>query len=131
MSNILVIDDEQDILSVVSLRLKRHGHEVICVRSGEEGLRFLREDKPDLILLDIRMPGLDGYEVCKRIRKSPDLKTIPILFFTIAGDQDREVPKKCAEVGAQGYILKPFSDEDLLEKITHCLSQTVPSTESF
>lgn len=123
MSKILIIDDEPDVLEVVSLRLTKHGHHVICAQSGQEGLESLKIEKPDLILLDVRMPHEDGYDICSKIRGMENLERTPIVFFTATGDNDRKVFEMCKEMGAQGYIIKPFEAADFIEKIDGYLSK--------
>ena len=78
---ILVVDDEPDILSVIAFRLKKSGYEIVTAGDGKETLDLMQNWKPDLILLDIQLPVMDGYEVCRRIKADEELKHIPIVFF--------------------------------------------------
>jgi CheY-like chemotaxis protein len=103
----------------VKFTLELNDHEVIMAKNGEDALEILYKDKPDLVLLDIRMPRLNGYEVCRTIKEDPTLQTIPVLFLSAKG-QDTEVQEGLA-TGADGYIIKPFSPDQLIEHITKAL----------
>lgn len=112
---IMVVDDEPDILKVVIFRVKRLGHEVITATNGQEALDTAHKEKPDLILLDIRLPVMDGYEVCRRIKTDEKLKHIPIVFLTASSAS--KIAEKTKELKANDYLIKPFDPEELLKKI--------------
>ncbi len=112
---ILAIDDEKDILKLLQYNLEREGYQVLCARSGEEGLEAARSKKPDLVLLDIMMPGLDGLEVCKLLRANKETKNIPILMLTAKSSEIDQVLG--LELGASDYISKPFSVKVLLARV--------------
>lgn len=112
---ILFVDDEPDQVTMVSLRLAKNGYTVVSAADGEEGLRKAFEEKPDLILMDVLMPGLDGFEVCRRLRKDPATKHIPIISTTAAGVDDIE--SQCLAAGADACVRKPYDSADLLAKI--------------
>ena len=112
---ILIIDDEPDIVKVVKFRLIKGGYEVLTAADGKEGLGFLRSIKPDLILLDFRMPFLNGDEVCKEIKKDESTKHIPVILMTASIQNALE--EKVQTMGADDYILKPFDPEELIKKI--------------
>ena len=115
MASILVVDDEPDILKVVSFRLKRAGYNVVSAADGEEALKLVQKEKPDLILLDIRLPSIDGYEICKRIKSNNALKHTPIIFLTASsGARIVDAVKKFK---ADGYLIKPFEPEELLKAV--------------
>ena len=112
---ILVVDDESDILSVVKFRLKKEGYEIIEARDGQAALDLVKKEKPDLILLDLRLPVIDGYEVCRRLKSNETLKAIPVIFMTASSAG--KVVEKSKEFQADDYIIKPFEPEVLLEKV--------------
>jgi len=118
---ILVVDDEPDIIKVVTFRLKKEGYDIQIAVDGEQGLALAETTKPDLILLDITLPKVSGYEVCERIKKNEALKQIPIIFMTAslgAGHFKDMFPK----TGAQGYVFKPFEFQNLLNEIRKFLN---------
>ena len=115
MKKILFVEDEPLILKFVSLRLESLGYKIIKAIDGAQALKLIHEKNPDLVLLDVRMPIMDGYEVCKRVRANKKLKHIPIILFT-ASDPTLVITK-VTEVGANDYIIKPFDPKELLEKI--------------
>src|SRR3989338_5031088 len=112
---ILVIDDEQDLVDMLEITLESEGYEVLKAYDGHEGLEKSRESKPDLILLDVMLPKMDGYQVCRLLKFDDSSKDIPIVMLTARNQkQDRLTGKR---VGADEYLVKPFSNEDLLKKI--------------
>jgi len=113
------VDDEEDMVFVMRVRLRAMGYEVDTSYSGEKCLEYLKNQKPDLVLLDIMLPGLSGFDVCKEIKKDPSLKEIPVLMLTAkSGEQDIQ---KAKEAGAQDYLIKPFEADELSKKIKICL----------
>ena len=112
---ILIIDDEPDIIKVVKFRLIKTGYELMTAADGREGLELARVLKPDLVLLDYRMPFLNGDEVCKEIKKDESTKHIPVILMT-ASTQDT-LKENIQTMGADDYILKPFEPEELIKKI--------------
>ena len=112
---ILVIDDEKDILKLLQYNLEREGHQVVCAKTGEEGLEAVRAKRPDLVVLDIMMPGIDGLEVCKILRANKDSKNIPILMLTAKSSEIDQIIG--LELGASDYISKPFSVKVLLARV--------------
>lgn len=113
---ILVVDDEQDILRVVTFRLKKAGYEVISAVDGQKGFDLIEGHKPDLVLLDLRLPVLNGDEVCRQVKADDKLKHIPIILLTATGSISK-IAEKTKELGADDYIMKPFDPEELIEKI--------------
>ena len=113
---ILVVDDEPAIVKVVSFRLKKAGYDVVSAGDGQEGLDLIAKIKPDLILLDLRLPVLDGFQVCQKVKADESLKSIPIIIFT-ASSTGENIDSRYKEVGADDYLIKPFEPEVLLEKI--------------
>ena len=118
---ILLIDDELDIVKLVESRLKINGYEVVVALDGQEALEKAREEKPDLILLDLMLPKLSGYKVCRMLKFDEKYKHIPIIMFTARVQESDE--KLGFEVGADAYITKPFKPEVLLEKVKELLPE--------
>ena len=112
---ILAIDDEKDILKLVQYNLEREGYQVLCEKTGEQGLETARSKQPDLIILDLMLPGMDGLEVCKILRSNRDTKHIPVLMLTAKGSEIDQVLG--LELGAVDYITKPFSVKVLAARV--------------
>jgi DNA-binding response OmpR family regulator len=112
---ILIAEDERDIRDLINFTLGFAGYEVITTSNGEEAYQAALREIPDLILLDVRMPRMTGYEVCKLLKEQASTQDIPIIFLSAKG-QESEV-KTGLEVGAEEYILKPFSPDQLVERI--------------
>jgi two-component system alkaline phosphatase synthesis response regulator PhoP len=116
---ILVVDDEIYIVHILDFSLGMEGYEVLTALDGEQALEKARAEKPDLIVLDIMMPKLDGYETCKRLKADPATKDVPVILLSAKG---RNVDQKVGfEVGADDYITKPFSPRKLVERINAIL----------
>ena len=113
-NKILLIDDELDLAEVTKMRLENAGYEVISALSGEEAFTFLQKDIPDLILLDLLLPGIHGKEICKKLKCDDRLKAIPVILFTASAS---DIPKIAKEIGADDYITKPYESEGLLGKV--------------
>ncbi len=112
---ILVVDDEEVTTELAKTFLERHGFEVICAQDGEEALSVASTEKPDLILLDVMLPKIDGFEVCQRLKNQKQFQSTPILMFTAKGlSKDIAMGEK---VGADEYIIKPFSGKALVATI--------------
>ena len=120
---ILVIDDEPELVKAITIRLGARGYyEVIPAFDGQQGLDKAGEIKPDLILLDIVMPKMDGYEVCRKLKSNPETKGIPIIIFTAStAVGPEEFEKRRISVGAEGIIKKPFEPAELLEMVNKLL----------
>ncbi len=117
---ILLVEDEKDMAYAVTLQLEAKGYEVITASDGREGLEKARMKKPDLIILDLMLPKIDGYKVCRMLKFDSKYKDIPIIIFTArAQDSDKKTGK---EVGADAYITKPFEPSALLDKIQELLA---------
>ena len=119
---ILVVDDEKSICDVLELVLSREGYEVFSANNGEEALKKLNVVLPDLIILDIIMPGIDGYEVCKRIRENPSFKKIPIIIHT--GKSKEEDILKGFKAGANEYLTKPVNLMEFIAAVKRLLNQS-------
>ena len=120
MPRILIVDDEPNIVLALEMLMKREGYEIRTVGDGEKAVEAAGTFRPDLILLDVMMPRMDGYEVCQRIRSDDSLKGIFIVMLTAKG---REVEKeKGLALGADLYITKPFSTREVVHKVKEMLA---------
>ena len=118
-TRILAVDDDDKILRVIEALLIPHGYEVITARNGREAITSMSITKPDLVLMDIFMPEMDGYSALGKIKENDATKWVPVVMVTAVG---QELNKQLAEsLGAAGYITKPFKSEELLEVISHIL----------
>jgi DNA-binding response OmpR family regulator len=112
---ILIIDDEADLVSVLRFGLEIEGFEVISAGDGEEGLRLAREQQPTLMLLDLMLPKIDGYKVCRSLKFDERYKNIPIFILSArSGEQDR---KLAMEMGADAFVTKPYEMKELVSRI--------------
>ena len=123
MSNkrILVVEDEESLLILESILLTSKGYDVQGSTNGQEALDMLAESQPDLILLDIMLPNMDGFEVCRRIKEAPETRHIPVIMLT--AKKSREDMAKGHEVGADWYITKPFKSANVVETIQRFLNK--------
>jgi phosphate regulon transcriptional regulator PhoB len=112
---ILVVDDEEDILELLKYNLSREGYQVLCTTSGEKTLNLVKTETPDLIVLDLMLPGMDGLEVTRRLKENPPTKNVPIVMLTAKGEEADIVTG--LELGADDYITKPFSPRILLARV--------------
>jgi len=117
--NILIVDDEEDILELVRYNLQKEGYSVICSANGEDALTKARNKFPDLIVLDLMLPGLDGLEICKLLKADPKTSQIPIIMLTAKGEETDVITG--LEVGADDYIAKPFSPKVLIARVRTAL----------
>jgi len=116
---ILIADDEPNIVMSLEFLMKQRGHEVRIVHDGAAALKAVAEFRPDLILLDVMMPSIGGFDVCQKVRENPEWQGIRIVMLSAKG-RDVEVTKGMA-VGADAYVTKPFSTRDLLAKVDELL----------
>jgi len=117
---LLVVDDELDMLMVIKLRLEASGYEVLTATDGLEGLNTARSSKPDLIVLDIMLPKMNGYKVARFLKFDEEYKNIPIIMLTaLSGDEDRSTG---VETGADAYLTKPFETQQLLDTVQQFLN---------
>jgi DNA-binding response OmpR family regulator len=118
---ILIVDDEPNIIVPLQFLMERSGYQVLIAQSGEEALESVSKNRPDLILLDIMLPGIDGYEVCEILRLDPEWKDTKIIFLTAKG---REVDiAKGMVLGADEYITKPFSNKQIIDCVKRLLEE--------
>ena len=119
---ILIVDDEPNVVIPLQFLMEQNGYKVMIAERGEVALDLVYRYKPDLVLLDIRLPGIDGYEVCEIIRLNPNYRNIKIIFLTVK-DRDVEIAKGMA-LGADAYMTKPFSNAELVAKVKALLEKT-------
>ncbi len=117
---VLIVDDEPNIVLPLEFLMEQNNYDVYIASSGEEAIEKIMQFKPDLILLDIMLPGIDGYEVCEIVRLKPEWRNIKIVFLTAKG-RDVDVTKGMV-LGADAYISKPFSNTDIVEKVKELLN---------
>ncbi len=125
---ILVVDDEKDLLDLIEYNLKKEGFNVLKAENGEEGIAIAKESKPDLVLLDIMMPKMDGLETVEIMRKDDDLKRMPIIFLTARSDEKTEV--EGLNKGGDDYITKPISTTKLISRIKAVMRRFDENQES-
>jgi len=118
---ILIVDDEPSIIVPVQFLMEQNGYDVMIAFSGEEAMEIIAEKKVDLILLDIMLPVIDGFEVCQRVRENPQWDKIKIILLTALGS-DANVEKGLA-LGADAYITKPFSNIEMVNKVKELLEE--------
>ena len=118
---VLVADDDEDILQLVSFRLERAGYTVVTAADGPEALAAARQHQPDLAVLDVMMPGLNGYEVTRQLRADPATAAIPVILLT-ARVQEADVSRGF-EAGADDYLRKPFSPQELRSRVQAILAR--------
>jgi DNA-binding response OmpR family regulator len=119
---ILIVDDEPNVVVPIQFLMEQQGYKVMTAERGEDALDLIYQYKPDLVLLDIMLPGIDGYEVCEIIRLNPDFRDIKIVFLTAKG-REVEIAKGLA-LGADAYITKPYSNAALVAKVKELLEKT-------
>lgn len=121
MANILVAEDERDIRELIAFTLTFAGHQITQAANGAEAVELAPQVKPDLIMMDVRMPKMTGYEACRAIKEIEAVKDIPVVFLSAKG-QDDEVASGI-EAGAVAYILKPFAPDELTRRIAEILAE--------
>jgi two-component system alkaline phosphatase synthesis response regulator PhoP len=119
MTKILIVDDEQDIANLVAYNLEKEGYAIVKAYDGETALTMIKIQKPDMIILDLMLPKMNGLDVCKAIRRNPDTAGLPVIMLTAKGD---EVDKIIGlEIGADDYVTKPFSVKELIARVRRIL----------
>ena len=124
---ILAVDDEAHILELLSFNLEASGYRVVTAATGEDALTVCQQERPAMVLLDIMLPGMDGMEVCRRLKGAPTTADIPIIMLTAKGE---EVDKILGlELGADDYITKPFSVRELIARVKALLRRAAPQND--
>jgi DNA-binding response OmpR family regulator len=121
MARILIAEDEPDIRELVAFTLRFAGHEVTTTANGEEALQQASQLIPDIIIMDVRMPKMTGYDACRIMKATPDLRDVPVVFLSAKG-QESEI-QSGLEAGAEEYLLKPFSPDELTNRVRLILSK--------
>ncbi len=130
LERILVVDDEQEIQQLIDYTLRKEGYRVLCVGSAEAALAEVRRNRPDLVILDLMLPGMDGLEVCRRLRREPETAELPIVILSAKGEEADIVAG--LELGADDYVTKPFRPRVLVARIRAVLRrrQSGPAEEA-
>jgi len=123
---VLIVDDEPNVVVSLQFLMEQQGYRVLVAERGEDALDLIYQYKPDLVLLDIMLPGIDGYEVCEIVRLNPDYRNIKIIFITARG-REEEIAKGMS-LGADAYITKPFSNVELVAQVNALLNETSDKT---
>jgi len=118
---ILIVDDEKDIVDTLTLMLKARDYAVILAIDGQEGLEKAKTERPNLILLDVMMPGIDGFNVCMKLKADKDTKNIPIVIVSARSERDSVI--KCHSLGVSDFIVKPFNLPTLLGKLSKLINK--------
>jgi len=121
MTKILVAEDERDIRELIGFTLRFAGFEVVLVSNGTEAIEKALSERPDLILLDVRMPKMTGYEACRQLKEDPATRSIPVVFLSAKG-QEGEIEQGLAS-GAVEYIVKPFAPDELISQVKDILAR--------
>ncbi len=121
MAKILIAEDEPDIRELVAFMLRFAGYEVMAASNGEEAVQAATREVPDLVLMDVRMPRMTGYDACRIMKASPELRDVPVVFLSAKG-QESEI-QSGLEAGAEEYLLKPFSPDELTNRVRTILSK--------
>lgn len=119
---ILIVDDEPNIVVPLQFLMEQNGYDTLVAQSGEEALESISKENPDLILLDIMLPGIDGFEICEIIRLNPEWRNTRIIFLSAKG-RDIDIAKGMV-LGADEYITKPFSNQDVIDTVRKLLKET-------
>ena len=121
MAKILIAEDEQDIRTLIQFTLQFAGHDVVAFKDGQEALENAEQENPDLIMMDVRMPRMDGYTACRNMKTIPAIANIPVVFLSAKG-QEAEI-NVGYEAGAEEYLLKPFAPDDLTNRVNELLQK--------
>lgn len=122
MTRILVAEDEKDIRELIAFTLRFAGFDVLTATNGVEAIEMAEAEKPDLVILDVRMPKMSGYEACRRLKENPQTAKLPVVFLSAKG-QDSEIQQGLAS-GAEEYILKPFAPDELIQQVRNILNRS-------
>ncbi len=121
MPRILVAEDEKDIRELIAFTLRFAGFDVLLATNGVEAVEVAQAQRPDLVILDVRMPRMSGYEACRRLKENPQTASLPVVFLSAKG-QDSEI-QQGLESGAEEYILKPFAPDELIQQVQDILNR--------
>jgi DNA-binding response OmpR family regulator len=121
MAKIVIAEDEPDIRELIAFTLRFAGHDVITGQNGLEGYELTKREHPDLVMFDVRMPKMTGYDACKKIKEDPDIADTPVIFLSAKG-QENEIEAGLS-AGAEEYLLKPFAPDQLTERVKSVLAK--------
>jgi len=121
MPRILIAEDEKDIRELIAFTLRFAGFDVLLATNGVEAVEVAETERPDLVILDVRMPRMSGYEACRRLKENPQTASLPVVFLSAKG-QDSEI-QQGLESGAEEYILKPFAPDELIQQVRDILNR--------
>ena len=124
MKTVLIVEDDPDIVRLLTHYLEQEHYRVRVVSSGTDALRAAREGSPDVVILDVMLPAMDGYEVCKRLRAAPDTERVPILMLTAKADEADKIVG--LEIGADDYVAKPFSPKEVVARVKALVRRSEP-----
>jgi len=127
VKKILIVDDERDIVKALTIRLRGAGYDVVTAFDGAQAIFVAHKEKPDVILLDIRMPAGDGFSVAEKLRDSTHTLSIPIIF--LSGSPEKDAQERAMELGSRFFIKKPYDPEELLDAIRRVLEKDFTSPE--
>lgn len=125
MPRILIAEDEKDIRELIAFTLRFAGFDVLLATNGMEAVEVAEAERPDLVILDVRMPKMSGYEACRRLKENSQTAALPVVFLSAKG-QDSEV-QQGLESGAEEYILKPFAPDELIQQVRDILNRHTQS----
>ncbi|MBT5571115.1 MAG: phosphate regulon transcriptional regulator PhoB [Alphaproteobacteria bacterium] len=123
--HVLIVEDEPALVELLSYNLEKAGFQINVARDGDEALLAVQERKPDIVLLDWMLPYVSGIEICRRIRRNPDTRDLPIILLTARGEEDDRI--RGLEAGADDYVVKPFSPSELVARVRAVLRRTRPA----
>lgn len=121
MPCILIAEDEKDIRELIAFTLRFAGFDILLATNGIEAVEVAEAERPDLVIMDVRMPKMSGYEACRRLRENPQTAALPVVFLSAKG-QDSEI-QQGLESGAEEYILKPFAPDELIQQVRDILNR--------
>lgn len=124
LAKVLVVEDEEALVTLLTYNLEVEGYQVVASRSGEEAMSLIRDEQPDLVVLDWMLPGVAGIEICRRIRAGAETKALPVIMLTARGEEGDRL--RGLSTGADDYMVKPFSVAELLARIKALLRRTSP-----
>ncbi len=125
-ATVLIVEDEEDILELIRFNLKKNGYDTLCAQSGDDALALVKTHRPDIVLLDLMLPNMDGAEVCLRIKSDADTEHIPVIMVTARGSESDVI--RGLTIGADDYLVKPFSPAVLIARIAAVLRRTGSAT---
>ncbi|MCA9789037.1 MAG: response regulator transcription factor [Cyanobacteria bacterium HKST-UBA04] len=121
-TTILIVDDEYDLVRLVRYNLEKEGYKVLTAYDGQEALRQVKENSPELVILDLMLPDMPGYDICKQLKAEPETEAIPVIMLTARSSEDDKISG--FQAGAEDYVVKPFSPKELIYRVKAMLGRT-------